>query len=78
MAQLHWQHSSESETYAANDSTYLKYSQGVKDYFDSKSIKNQWWVIPNEGQTWNVSSYSLRNFVQMAQVAGWGGRCPRA
>jgi endo-1,4-beta-xylanase len=64
------------QTYGANDSTYLKYGQAVKDYLDSKSIKNDWWVIPNEGHTWNVWSYSLWNFLQMAQAAGWGGQCP--
>jgi enterochelin esterase-like enzyme len=64
------------QTYGANDSTYLKYGQAVKDYMDSKSIKNVWWVIANEGHSWNVWSYSLWNFLQMAQAAGWGGQCP--
>ena len=43
---------------------------------DSKSIKNVWWVVANEGHSWNVWSYSLWNFLQMAQAAGWGGQCP--
>jgi enterochelin esterase-like enzyme len=64
------------QTYGANDSTYLKYGQAVKDYMDSKSIKNVWWVVANEGHSWNVWSYSLWNFLQMAQAAGWGGQCP--
>ena len=59
------------QTYGANDSTYLKYGQGVKDYMDSKSIKNEWWIVANEGHSWNVWSYSLWNFLQMAQDAGW-------
>ncbi len=49
--------------------------QTVKTYLDSKSIKNYWWIVPNEGHTWNVWNYSLWNFLQMAQAAGWGGLC---
>lgn len=64
------------QTYGADDGTYLRYGRRVKSYLDSNSIKNDWWIVPNEGHTWNVWSYSLWNFLQMAQAAGWGGRCP--
>ena len=49
--------------------------QAVKDYMDSKGIENSWWIVPNEGHTWNVWNSSLWNFLQMAQAAGWGGLC---
>jgi enterochelin esterase-like enzyme len=49
--------------------------QAVKTYMDSKSIANYWWIVANEGHTWNVWNYSLWNFLQMAQAAGWGGVC---
>jgi hypothetical protein len=42
---------------------------------DSKSIPNIWWTVANEAHTWNVWNYSLWNFLQMAQAAGWGGTC---
>jgi enterochelin esterase-like enzyme len=64
------------QTYGANDSMYLQYGQAVKDYMDSKSIANEWWIVADEGHSWNVWSYSLWNFLQMAQAAGWGGQCP--
>jgi len=58
------------------DSDNLKSNgQAVKTYMDSKSISNFWWMVANEGHTWNVWNYSLWNFLQMAQAAGWGGLC---
>jgi enterochelin esterase-like enzyme len=57
-------------TYGANDGL-MNNGKNVKTYMDSKGIKNTWWIVPNEGHTWNVWMYSLWNFLQMASAAGW-------
>ena len=62
------------QTYGDNDNLKSN-GQAVKTYMDSKSIDNFWWMVANEGHTWNVWNYSLWNFLQMAQAAGWGGLC---
>lgn len=63
------------QTYGANDGLVTN-GQAVKTYLDSKGIDNIWWIVPNEAHTWNVWDYSLWNFLQLAQAAGWGGQCP--
>ena len=62
------------QTYGANDGLITN-GETVKNYLDSKSIKNIWWIVANEAHTWNVWNYSLWNFLQLAQAAGWGGLC---
>jgi len=58
-----------------NTDNLISNGQAVKTYMDSKSINSFWWTVANEGHTWNVWNYSLWNFLQMAQAAGWGGQC---
>ena len=58
------------QTYGSTDGL-VSNGQTVKNYMDSKGIKNYWSIVQGEGHTWNVWKYSLWNFLQMATEAGW-------
>ncbi len=60
------------QSYGSNDGL-VGNGTTVKDYMDSKSITNLWWIYQGKAHEQAVWRASLWNFLQMAQVAGWGG-----